>query len=98
MSLIRQSREILDNHPINVARIARGLKPANCIWLWSPERNPLCRRLKKNGAWKASVISAVDLIKGIGLCAGMESIDVEGATGNVNTNYSGKGGRGHRRI
>lgn len=90
LSLIRQSREILDNHPINVARIARGLKPANCIWLWSPGKKPTLPSFEEKWGLKASVISAVDLIKGIGLCAGMESIDVEGATGNVNTNYSGK--------
>ena len=90
LSLIRQSHEILCNHPINVARMARGLKPANCIWLWSPGKKPSLPSFEEKWGLKAAVISAVDLIKGIGLCAGMESIDVEGATGNVNTNYSGK--------
>lgn len=89
-SLMKRSHDILNRNPINEARRARGLKPANTIWLWSPGKKPSLPSFKEKWGLDASVISAVDLIKGIGLCAGMESIDVEGATGNVHTNYDGK--------
>lgn len=89
-SMMKASYDILENHPINEARRARGLKPANSIWLWSPGKKPSLPSFKEKWDLDATVISAVDLIKGIGLCAGMESVDVEGATGNVNTNYKGK--------
>lgn len=88
--MMKASYDILENHPINEARRARGLKPANSIWLWSPGKKPSLPSFKEKWDLDATVISAVDLIKGIGLCAGMESVDVEGATGNVNTNYKGK--------
>ncbi len=88
--LMRASWDILNNHPVNEARRARGLRPANSIWLWSPGKKPALPSFKEKWGLDATVISAVDLIKGIGLCAGMRSIDVEGATGNVHTNYKGK--------
>jgi len=87
---MRKSYDILNHHPINEARRARGLKPANSAWLWSPGKKPALPSFKEKFGIDAAVISAVDLIKGIGLCAKMESIDVEGATGNVHTNYDGK--------
>ena len=88
--LMRASWDILDRHPVNEARRARGLRPANSIWLWSPGKKPALPSFKEKWGLDAAVISAVDLIKGIGICAGMKSIDVEGATGNVRTNYDGK--------
>ena len=88
--LMRRSFDILNHHPVNEARRARGLKPANSAWLWSPGKKPQLPSFAEKWGLKAAVISAVDLIKGIGLCAGMRSIDVEGATGNVRTNYKGK--------
>ncbi len=88
--LMKDSFEILNHHPINEARRARGLKPANSAWLWSPGKKPQLPNFRNKWGLDAAVISAVDLIKGIGLCAGMRSIDVEGATGNVHTNYTGK--------
>ena len=88
--LMRDSFEILNHHPVNEARRARGLKPANSAWLWSPGKKPQMPNFKEKWGLDGAVISAVDLIKGIGLCAGMKSIDVEGATGNVRTNYRGK--------
>ena len=88
--LMRESFDILNHHPVNEARRARGLKPANSAWLWSPGKKPQLPNFKEKWGLDAAVISAVDLIKGIGLCAGMRSIDVEGATGNVHTNYEGK--------
>ncbi len=90
LKLMKDSYEILKNHPVNLARKARGLKPANSAWLWSPGKKPQLPSFKEKWGLNAAVISAVDLIKGIGLCAEMESIDVEGATGNVHTNYDGK--------
>ena len=90
LELMKKSYEILKDHPVNLDRKARGLKPANSIWLWSPGKKPQLPSFKEKWGLNASVISAVDLIKGIGLCAEMNSIDVEGATGNVHTNYDGK--------
>ncbi|MBE6633319.1 MAG: cofactor-independent phosphoglycerate mutase [Ruminococcaceae bacterium] len=88
--MMRESFEILNHHPVNEARRARGLKPANSAWFWSPGKKPSLPNFREAWGLNAAVISAVDLIKGIGLCAGMRSIDVEGATGNVHTNYQGK--------
>ncbi len=88
--LMKASYDVLDHHPVNEARRARGLRPANTIWLWSPGKKPALPNFKEKWGLNGTVISAVDLIKGIGLCAGMKSVDVEGATGNVHTNWSGK--------
>ncbi len=90
LELMKKSYDILKDHPVNIARKQRGLKPANSAWLWSPGKKAQLPSFKEKWGLDASVISAVDLIKGIGLCAGMKSIDVEGATGNVHTNYDGK--------
>ena len=90
LKLMRDSYDILKDHPVNLDRKARGLKPANSAWLWSPGKKPALPSFKEKWGLDAAVISAVDLIKGIGLCAEMKSIDVEGATGNVHTNYDGK--------
>ena len=88
--LMKESFELLNHHPVNEARRARGLKPANSAWFWSPGKKPALPSFEEKWGLKGSVISAVDLIKGIGICAKMESVDVEGATGNVHTNYDGK--------
>ena len=88
--IMRASWDILNKHPINEARRARSLRPANSAWLWSPGKKPALPSFKEKWGLEGTVISAVDLIKGIGLCAKMRSIDVEGATGNVHTNYTGK--------
>ncbi len=90
LHLMKESYEVLNHHPINDARRARGLKPANSVWLWSPGKKPRLPNFTEKWGISGTVISAVDLIKGIGLCAGMRSVDVEGATGNVHTNYDGK--------
>jgi 2,3-bisphosphoglycerate-independent phosphoglycerate mutase len=91
LDLMRRSYQILKDHPVNQARIARGLNPANSIWLWGEGTRPGVTRFEAAYGVKGSVISAVDLIKGIGLCAGMKVIEVEGATGNIDTNFRGKG-------
>lgn len=89
--LTLKSQELLENHPINLKRKAEGKDPANSIWVWSPGYKPSMKTLKeKFGISSGAVISAVDLIKGIGVYAGLESIEVEGATGLYNTNYEGK--------
>lgn len=91
LDLMKRSYEILKDHPINQDRIARGLNLANSIWLWGEGTRPGVTGFEAAYGVKASVISAVDLIKGIGLCAGMKVIEVEGATGNIDTNFKGKG-------
>ena len=85
-----KSYDILVNHPVNIARAERGLKKANSIWIWGEGKKPLLSDFYEKYGMKGTVISAVDLIKGIGLCAGLDVVDVEGATGNVHTNYKGK--------
>ncbi len=91
LSLQKKSYEILKNHPVNLDRIKRGLRPANSAWFWSPGKKPALPSFEEKWGLKASVISAVDLIKGIAICAKMKSVDVEGATGNISTNFAGKG-------
>ena len=89
--LILKSQELLENHPVNITRKADGQEPANSIWPWSPGYKPAMPTLKDMfGIKKSAVISAVDLIQGIGVYAGMEVIKVEGATGLSDTNYEGK--------
>ncbi len=90
LEMQKKSYEILKDHPVNKARIARGLRPANSIWLWGEGKRPAIPKFIDKYGIKGSVVSAVDLIKGIGICAGLDSIDVEGATGNINTNFRGK--------
>ena len=90
--LIMKSQELLANHPLNLKRVAEGKDPANSIWPWSPGYRPKMEPLsdKYPSIKKGSVITAVDLIRGIGHYAGLRCIDVEGATGLYNTNYEGK--------
>ena len=90
--LILRSQEILSKHPVNLKRVAEGKDPANSIWPWSPGYRPSMQPLSElyPNVRTSSVISAVDLIKGIGHYAGMKVIDVEGATGLFDTNYEGK--------
>ncbi len=89
--LILRSQEILKDHPVNRKRIAAGKDPANSIWPWSPGYRPAMQTMQQlYGFEKGAVISAVDLIRGIGTYAGLSVIDVEGATGLYDTNYEGK--------
>lgn len=90
LEMMKESVEILEKHPINLKRIAEGKKPATSIWPWGEGTKPALEDFYKKFGKKASVISAVDLIKGIAVLAGMNSIDVEGANGNHDTNYKGK--------
>lgn len=88
--MILESHEFLENHPINIKRRQNGHLPANCLWPWSPGKKPQMKTLQEKFGIRGAVISAVDLIKGIGLYAGMTVIPVDGATGLYDTNYEGK--------
>lgn len=89
--LILRSRELLPGHPVNIKRKAKGKDPANSIWPWSPGYRPAMKPLSALYPIRSgSVISAVDLIKGIGVYAGLDPVDVPGATGLHTTNYEGK--------
>lgn len=89
--LILRSQKLLENHPINIKRKAEGKDPANSIWPWSAGYKPQMKTLSESyGLKHGAVISAVDLIKGIGVYAGLKPIEVEGATGLYDTNYEGK--------
>ncbi|MBO5988598.1 MAG: cofactor-independent phosphoglycerate mutase [Paludibacteraceae bacterium] len=89
--LILRSQKLLENHPINIKRKAEGKDPANSIWPWSAGYKPQMKTLSETyGLKHGAVISAVDLIKGIGVYAGLKPIEVEGATGLYDTNYEGK--------
>lgn len=90
LDMMVKSYDILRDHPINKARAARGLRPANSIWLWGEGKKPSIPKFYDKYKLKGSVISAVDLIKGIGILAGLRNINVEGATGNIHTNFIGK--------
>lgn len=88
--LMEASRAILADHPVNLARVANGKPPANSIWLWGQGRAPSLQPYKARYNLTGAVISAVDLVKGIGVCAGLETMRVSGATGYLDTNYKGK--------
>ena len=88
--IILESLPVLSAHPVNLAREARGEAAANMAWPWSPGRKPTMRSFQEMYGKTGAIISAVDVIKGIGVLAGMEIVRVEGATGYVDTNYEGK--------
>ncbi|MBO4902338.1 MAG: cofactor-independent phosphoglycerate mutase [Lachnospiraceae bacterium] len=85
-----KSYQILKDHPINVSRRKQGLNPANCCWFWGAGTKPMLSSFEEKNHKKGVMISAVDLLKGIAIGAGMEVVKVEGATGGLNTNYEGK--------
>ncbi len=90
LSFMKESFSLLKNHPVNLKRIKEGKKPANGIWLWGEGTKPSFDSFEKLHNLKGGIISAVDLVKGIGMLAEMKIIDVEGATGNYETNFAGK--------
>ena len=89
-NLILKSQEILKNHPVNIERIKNGKDPANSIWPWSPGYKPEMQSYQELYGVSGAVISAVDLLYGIGKYAGFKPIHVEGSTGLYDTNYEGK--------
>jgi 2,3-bisphosphoglycerate-independent phosphoglycerate mutase len=90
LDFMQRSQAILTDHPVNQRRVARGLRPANSIWLWGQGQKPQLDSFTAKYHLQGTVISAVDLIKGLGICAGMRVIEVPGATGNIQTNFRGK--------
>ena len=90
LALMNQSQKFLKDHPVNLARQAKGLPPANSIWLWGQGRSPHMITLKERFGIDGYVISAVHLLKGIGILAGLEVLEVPGVTGYFDTNYDGK--------
>lgn len=90
IDMMRESYDILKDHPVNKARIEKGLNPANSLWIWGQGTRPQLPSFEEKFGVKATVISAVDLIRGIGKFAGISVADVEGADGTINTDYEGK--------
>ena len=90
LNLMKKSYDILKDHPINKKREEKGLRPANSIWIWGNGTKPDLDTYIEKFKIKGAVVSAVDLIRGIGVCADLDVIEVPGATGNVHTNFDGK--------
>lgn len=88
--MMKKSYDILEHHPLNEERRKKGLHPANCCWFWGAGTKPLLSDFEKEHHKKGVMISAVDLLKGIAVGAGMDNIEVEGANGGLHTNYEGK--------
>ncbi len=88
--MMEKSYEILKNHPINIRRKEQGLNPANSLWFWGAGTRPALTSFREKTGKKGVMISAVDLLKGIAVGAGMDNIFVEGANGGLYTNYEGK--------
>ena len=90
LGLMAASATFLADHPVNRERVAQGLRPANSIWIWGEGKKPRLSSFAEKYGVQGSVISAVDLVKGIGVCAGLRVVEVPGATGNIHTNFVGK--------
>lgn len=90
LSMMKKSNAILQNHPMNLERKRQGLNPANCFWFWGAGRKPALVPFEEQFGKKGVMISAVDLLKGLGVGTGMKVIQVPGATGGLETNYEGK--------
>jgi 2,3-bisphosphoglycerate-independent phosphoglycerate mutase len=98
LKLMQASQEILADHPVNKARQTQGHRPATSIWLWGQGRAPALPPLTERFGIKGGVISAVDIIHGLGVYAGLQRIDVPGITGFLDTNYRGKGEYGVKSL
>ena len=90
LALMEKSYELLKNHPINVERVKKGKNPANSLWFWGEGTKPALQSFEDKFSLKGGIISAVDLLKGIAKLAKMRVIEVDGATGNYDTNFDGK--------
>lgn len=90
LEFMKRSYQLLKDHPINLKRKAEGKNPANSLWFWGEGTKPSIENFEKKFGLKGGVISAVDLLKGIAILAGMQVIEVEGATGKYDTNFLGK--------
>lgn len=89
-TMMEKSFDILNNHPLNLQRAAEGKNKANSLWFWGAGTKPALQNFKEKTGLSGTMISAVDLLKGIAVGAGMESVNVPGATGSLDTNYEGK--------
>jgi len=89
-NIMNHAQMVLHDHPLNRKRTEEGKRPANSIWLWGHGKTPRVAPYREKFGLSGAVISAVDLIKGIGVCAGLDVVNVEGATGYIDTNYLGK--------
>lgn len=89
-AMMEKSFDVLNNHPLNVQRAAEGKNKANSIWFWGAGTKPALQNFKEKTGLNGTMISAVDLLKGIAVGAGMKSVDVPGANGSLDTNYEGK--------
>ena len=89
-AMMKRSYELLKDHPVNKKRIAAGKNPANSIWIWGQGKKPALSSFEEKYGITGAAISAVDLIKGIAICAGLDSVDVPGSTGTLHTNFAGK--------
>lgn len=89
-AMMRESYDLLKDHPVNKKRIAEGKRPANSIWLWGEGKKPILPKFKDLYGVEGTIVSAVDLLKGIGKSADMSVPEVEGATGYIDTNFEGK--------
>ncbi len=94
IELMKKSCEILKNHPVNLARRAKGLNEANAIWLWGEGRKPMLDNFEQMNGVTACIVSAVDLLKGIGIASGAKTPEVKGATGYIDTDFEGKAAAG----
>jgi len=90
INFMKESNKFLSGQPVNQKRVDAGLKPATSVWFWGQGKRPAIPKFFDKYRLTGSVISAVDLIKGLGICAGLDVIEVEGATGNIHTNFRGK--------
>ena len=90
VDMMKKSVAVLNDHPVNVARRAKGLSPANAMWLWGQGSRPQLQDFRDRFGVKGAMISAVDLLKGIARLNGMQVYEVEGATGYIDTNFEGK--------
>lgn len=90
LDMMKISYELLKDHPVNIERKKKGLNPANCAWFWGAGTKPMLSSFEEKTGHKGMMVSAVDLLKGIGVGASMGVAKVEGATGGLHTNYAGK--------
>jgi len=88
--MMKKSYELLVNHPINIERKKQGLNPANCCWFWGAGTRPALTSFTEQTGLSGTMISAVDLLKGIAVGAGLDAPEIPGATGSLHTNYEGK--------
>jgi 2,3-bisphosphoglycerate-independent phosphoglycerate mutase len=88
--MIMDSIKILSDHPVNIERVKNGSRPANAIWVWGQGKKPAMKSMAEEYGVKGAIISAVNLVKGLGVCAGMDKLEVPGATGYYDTSYENK--------